>query len=179
MKANLQSSLLVLTLALGACTVPAPPPPAPAPVVQVARPAPPPVAQPLDWQSAPLADGHWQLDTAHNPAQARFAAPSQQVTVQCSADRRYLQITLHASHHVPLTPTLAITTSRSQRVLDASPLEGSRLLVNLPAGDKLLDAIAFSRGRWMVEVPGLAPLILPATPEFGRVVDDCRQSGGQ
>ncbi|RVU03849.1 hypothetical protein EOE18_13365 [Novosphingobium umbonatum] len=179
MKANPQSSLLLLTLTLAACTVPPAAPPAPAPVVAAPRPAPPPVAQPLDWQSAPVAEGHWQLDTGHRPAQARFAAPSQQLTAQCSSDHRFVQITLHASHSAPLTPTLAITTSRGQRVLDASLLEGSRLLVNLPVGEKLLDAIAFSRGRWMVEVPGLAPLILPATPEFGRVVDDCRQSGGK
>ena len=50
----------------------------------------------------------------------------------------------------------------------------SLLAVDLPAHDSLLDAIAFSRGRFMIEVMGEAPLFLPAWPEISRVIDDCR-----
>jgi hypothetical protein len=42
------------------------------------------------------------------------------------------------------------------------------------ANDPLLDAIAFSRGRFTVEVPGLPMLVLPAWPEPARVIEDCR-----
>lgn len=41
--------------------------------------------------------------------------------------------------------------------------------------DRFLDAIAFSRGRFMVEARGIAPLYLPAWPEITRVVEDCRR----
>jgi hypothetical protein len=42
------------------------------------------------------------------------------------------------------------------------------------AGDGALDQIAFSRGRFAVEAPGLASLIVPAWPEVTRVIEDCR-----
>ena len=42
------------------------------------------------------------------------------------------------------------------------------------AYDPLLDAIAFSRGRFTVESESGAMLVLPAWPEPARVVEDCR-----
>lgn len=52
----------------------------------------------------------------------------------------------------------------------------SRLIpgATLPASDSFLDAIAFNRGRFMVEATGVAPLYLPSWPEVSRVVEDCR-----
>ena len=44
----------------------------------------------------------------------------------------------------------------------------------LAANDPLLDAIAFSRGRFVIEQPGRAPLVLPAWAEIERVIEDCR-----
>jgi len=38
----------------------------------------------------------------------------------------------------------------------------------------LLDAIAFSRGRFSVEAAGTARLVIPAWPEAARVVEACR-----
>lgn len=40
--------------------------------------------------------------------------------------------------------------------------------------DPLLDAMAFSRGRFAVEVQGLPTLYVPSWPEVSRVVEDCR-----
>ena len=40
--------------------------------------------------------------------------------------------------------------------------------------DPLLDAMAFSRGRFMVEMGGAQTLVLPAWSELGRVIEDCR-----
>lgn len=42
------------------------------------------------------------------------------------------------------------------------------------ADDAALDQIAFSRGRFAVEVPGLPPLVVPAWAEVARVIEDCR-----
>jgi len=44
----------------------------------------------------------------------------------------------------------------------------------LSARDPLLDAIAFSRGRFALEAAGLETLYLPAWPELSRVIEDCR-----
>lgn len=42
------------------------------------------------------------------------------------------------------------------------------------AGDAALDQIAFSRGRFAIETPGLPTLVLPSWPEVTRVIEDCR-----
>jgi hypothetical protein len=43
----------------------------------------------------------------------------------------------------------------------------------LQANDPLLDAIAFSRGRFMVTGGG-ATLAIPSWPEAARSIEDCR-----
>lgn len=42
------------------------------------------------------------------------------------------------------------------------------------ARDPQLDAIAFSRGHFVVSVPGTRDLVIPSWPEFSRVIEDCR-----
>ena len=42
-------------------------------------------------------------------------------------------------------------------------------------GDPMLDKLAYSRGRFVVEVTGLSPLKLPSFAEVARVIEDCRK----
>jgi hypothetical protein len=73
-----------------------------------------------------------------------------------------------------------ITTSAASRRLTAAP--ASTAAPNAPAifeiafavRDPLLDAMAFSRGRFMLEMGGAQTLVLPAWSEVGRVIEDCR-----
>jgi hypothetical protein len=44
----------------------------------------------------------------------------------------------------------------------------------LSANDRTLDQIAFSRGRFTIEVPGLPMLVMPSWAEPARVIEDCR-----
>ena len=44
----------------------------------------------------------------------------------------------------------------------------------LSPADTFLDKIAFSRGRFVIELAGHAELVIPIWPEFTRVVEDCR-----
>lgn len=44
----------------------------------------------------------------------------------------------------------------------------------LASNDPLLDAIAFSRGRIALELPGAQNIAIPVWSEIGRVVEDCR-----
>ena len=46
--------------------------------------------------------------------------------------------------------------------------------ITFAASDRQLDAMAFSRGRFMLEVSGLPTLVLPAWAEVGKVIEDCR-----
>ena len=45
----------------------------------------------------------------------------------------------------------------------------------LPASDPLIDAMGYSRGRFIVETPGAPPLVIPAWAEVLRVAEDCRR----
>jgi hypothetical protein len=66
-----------------------------------------------------------------------------------------------------------ITATSTRGTLSAEP-ESGQLIARLPAGDPLIDAMAFSRGRFMVEAGTAAPLYLPSWPEISRVAEDCR-----
>jgi hypothetical protein len=72
---------------------------------------------------------------------------------------------------VPLT----VTTTGTRRMLTGSSDGAGGTQVSLAPNDALLDAIAFSRGRFMLEMPGAPTLYLPAWPELSRVIEDCRQ----
>ena len=68
---------------------------------------------------------------------------------------------------------MSITTTSITRALIAVPMDGG-VAVTLSARDPLLDAMAFSRGRFAVEVAGASPLYVPSWTEISRVIEDCR-----
>ena len=68
---------------------------------------------------------------------------------------------------------LTIRTSNLMRTLPATARpDGTAATIS--ANDPLLDAIAFSRGRFTIEQPGVAPLVLRPWAEVARVIEDCR-----
>ena len=71
---------------------------------------------------------------------------------------------------------MLIRTETQDRTLTATPVNAAAplLTVELSANDRLLDAIAFSKGRFAVETPGTNGLYAPAYPEITRVMEDCR-----
>ena len=166
-------------LALASC-VPKPepekapePPPQRAPqAVQRPVPAPPP---PPNWADAPLTPGSWTYRDAPSP-EARFgpAGGDPLFLVRCDPGRR--TVTLLRPGAGAGQPAMQVTTStnsvQTAGVLQTAPLAG--VAVSLPASNPLLDSMAFSRGRFMVAVPGLARLIIPAWPEPARVIEECR-----
>lgn len=169
MKANVP--LLFLILALSGCAAAPKPTPAPPPVVIVQpRPAPPP--PPVDWRDALRSPGtwHWQREGALSVA--RYGS---EFALSCDAASR--QITLRRSAvapaALPVTGPLTITTTSSKRLLSGIP-DSAAVIAQLPGNDPILDAMAFSRGRFMVETPNTAPLYLPSWSEISRVVEDCR-----
>ena len=68
-----------------------------------------------------------------------------------------------------------VWTSSATRNLPARfDAKAMRVSADLAANDPLLDAIAFSRGRIVVSMPGTAALVVPARPEAARAIEDCR-----
>lgn len=71
---------------------------------------------------------------------------------------------------------MTVTTTSQVRPLLSDPAISTDGWLTLPlrASDSLLDAMALSRGRFMLEAAGQVPLYLPAWAEISRVVEDCR-----
>lgn len=147
---------------------PAPPPPPPAPPPS---PSPSPQAG-LDWREAPITPGDWSWSTEGDQSVARFAGG--ELVLRC--DRAAGRVSLLRAGAAPAPQPITITTTSGERALPATPQSGSTpaLVVTLGPGDPALDAMAFSRGRFAVEAPGLAPLYVPSWPEISRVTEDCR-----
>jgi hypothetical protein len=152
--------------------------PPPAPVAPPAAPAPPvpapaPPAEPrLSWRDAAITPGAWQWSEAGGVSAARFADGL--FEIRCERASGSIVLARRGTAAGPVAATIATTTQR--RTVIAQPYAGPPqvLAITLAAHDDLLDAMAFSRGRFAVEMAGVAPLYLPVWPEFSRVVEDCR-----
>jgi len=162
-------------IALGACVPnsvpPAPtPPPAPRPVPIPPPPPPPaPAPPPGDWQAGPLSPGHWIYSPSSSTPLATFESDRASLTVRCQQDRAiWLGVTGVRGN------ALVIRTSYGMRRLPADNTHLSEVVATLPVSDTLLDQMAFSRGRILVTVEGGPSLVVPAWPEIGRVIEDCR-----
>jgi hypothetical protein len=119
----------------------------------------------VDWRSVPVASGSWNWRAIPGGSEAVFAdGRGPQFALRCTVASRRVSLTrTGAINGAPLV----VRTSSGDRTLP--------WIANLPATDPLLDAIAFSRGRFVVEVAGAPRLVLPAWPEAARAVEDCRK----
>lgn len=184
MKINHALGVSLFVLLLGACSAPTvvpPPVPVPAPGPVAAPPAPPP-PPPLaassfkDWRDTPQTQGDWSFEPRPQGGVARFVQPAGTLlALTCNRAARTVTLSRTGIADAPLPMT--VLTSSETRPLSANPASGAPLPtldVILPARDSLLDAMAFSRGRFVVEVNGLPTLALPAWAEIGRVIEDCR-----
>ena len=117
--------------------------------------------------------GSWTHTITTVGSQASFADASRQplLSFRCTRATRRFSIDVRSA----AAPSLLLWTTTASRNLAAvhNPATGL-LTAELPVWDNLLDAVAFSRGRFSVTVSGGSPLILPAWPEAARAIDDCR-----
>ena len=161
-------------LALGACvprsTPPAPapaptPPPAPLPPPPAPRPVPP----PTDWATGPLSPGDWSYRPSSSTPLAIFQSEALSFAIRCQQGRAiWLGVTGAQGD------ALVIRTSYGMRRLPAERVHLNEMLAQLPVSDPLLEQMAFSRGRFLVTIEGGPSLVVPAWPEVGRVIEDCR-----
>lgn len=152
---------------LASCVAPTPPPapaPEPAPL-----PPPPPQAPPVAWEDAPLSPGTWLYRAGVASFGPAGAAPS--ATLVCDAASRTVTL---AVAHVGAGEAIDVTTSYGKRRLPAIAGAGN-MTARLAANDGLLDWMAYSRGRFRIDVAGAGPLTLPAWPEIARTIEDCRK----
>ena len=176
-------SLLALAL-LGSCVAtpvpaPAPPRPIPIPVPAPTRPMPAPSPAPplADWRDWPLTAGTWAYRQDARGSIALFgrAGGEADFTLRCDRQRGQIYVSRRGDP-AAAAMALRIRTSSRLKALNALPTGGEQAYFAAQIGvrDPLLDAIGFSRGRFVVEGTGVPALAIPAWPEVLRVVEDCR-----
>lgn len=170
-------SLLPLApiLVLASCVAPPREAPVPQPAPEPApAPAPAPPPPSADWRDRALTPGGWRYVQEGANSSAVFGQPGAQplVTIRCETTaRRVLFILLGARAAGQVTVRTSFGTANwpIQAPSATGPFIAARA-----ASDPVLDQIAFSRGRFVLEVAGAAPLVLPTWAEIARVVEDCR-----
>jgi hypothetical protein len=118
--------------------------------------------------------GRWTFTPTALGGDAVFAdvAGRAQLTLRCTRAARRVSLLKPAAAAVP---SVTIWTSSARRTVPVSfnPAIAS-LSTEFAATDPLLDALAFSRGRFAINVAGAPSLVLPSWPEVSRVVEECR-----
>lgn len=117
--------------------------------------------------------GSWSYATTAIGSEASFidASGAPQLSLRCVRANRSLVLSVRG---VPAT-SLSIWTSALSRSVPATyDAASGRVSASLAANDRLLDEIAFSRGRFSFAVAGLSPVVVPARPEAARAIEDCR-----
>ena len=146
--------------------------------------APPPPAQPAlgpDWRDWPLTPGTWRYTPASpgGSTVATFGTAQDLPRLRLICDPRARQIVI-ALPGATGTANLDVRTTSTSRTVAATARSSAdewppvSLETRLGAADPLLDAMAFSRGRFTIGQPGRPPLVVPAYAEIGRVIEDCR-----
>ena len=131
-------------------------------------------ASQIDFSVATPLAGNWIYAATTDGSEASFLDSSarSQLFIRCTRASRLVTIARPATAAAPF---LNIWTSSQTRNLPASYNPATyRLSASLTAYDSLLDAIAFSRGRFVVSVSNTTALIVPAWEEPARVIEDCR-----
>ena len=169
----LRLSTLSLLLGVGACVAP---PRAPAPV-DLPRPTPTlalPTPAPVDWQDWPRTPGTWTYQRDARGSRALFGTVGQdaRAVLRCDRAERRLFLSRSGAATTPFT----IRTTSTTRSIAAQPTGGTPPYVAtaFALNDPLLDAMAFSRGRFVIEQAGTPALVLTPYAEIGRVIEDCR-----
>lgn len=150
--------------------------PAPAPAF---KPAPPPAAPPAyrgDWRDWPLTPGNWVYRQDARGSIALFGVPGADAEFTIRCDRIAGQIYISRKGAAPGNAPVTFRTSSSLRTLAMQPTGATPayMALTLFPRDPLLDAIGYSRGRFVVEQATLPTLVIPAWAETLRVSEDCR-----
>jgi hypothetical protein len=148
--------------------------PAPRQVPPRAAPAPAPASAPapLEWQYRPATPGNWTYRQEGQGSAALFTSPAAGPLLTLRCDPAAGRISLLRAGAGQAAMTLRTSYGAVNWPAAASP---SGTIATRAASDAALDQIAYSRGRFAVEVQGLDTLIIPAWAEVGRVIEDCRR----
>ena len=164
-----RSIVIVLSLSAAACVAPRTPAPPPAPVATPSpspAPTPSPAATYDSWMDVPQTPGDWSYSQTASGSAARFggAQSEGQLALVCTPASRTIALVRYGTFNADAPMTVRTETATRTVAAARAPEEGGLRAV-LPAQDPLLDAMAFSKGRFAIEAPGAPALYLPSWPE--------------
>ena len=160
----------------GGQVTPAPRPvqPAPQPQPQPA-PAPPAGTWQTDWTYWPVTPGDWVYRQDERGSIALFGPLGQNALVSLRCDRAQGALFLSRQGQANGGTTITLRASQGLETFTATQAGDSPYIAAAIApANPMLDKLAYSRGRFVVESPGLPPLKLPSWAEVSRVIEDCR-----
>jgi hypothetical protein len=165
---------VVLLAALSGCVAPptrtVDPRPAPRPTMT------PPVAaaQPAPIVEGAVSLGIWTYGTDARGTRALFGQANRDASLVIRCDRAARRIYLSVPGVAPGTLTLRATSTVKAVAARPTGSTQAHVAVELDPADPILDALAFSRGRFTIALD-TRQTVVPAWPEFTRVVEDCRR----
>jgi hypothetical protein len=172
------AALFTLTTCAAPQALPPPPPPPPPvnntvllpPVVKT-----PEIVQPTGhWTDWPMEAGAWSYTRDDRGSIARYGVAGRDALVMLRCDRQRARI--YFSRAARETGSMMVRTSSVSKAVPvgASSAQPPYVASELAVNDTVLDAMAFSRGRIALELPGTQNIAIPVWSEIGRVVEDCR-----
>jgi hypothetical protein len=168
-------------LALAACNsrpeVQAPPPRPALPAV-APTPAPVAVSSGTNWQDWPTTAGDWAYRRDERGSVALFGMTGADADLLIRCDRTARKVYLSRkgqfgdgeSGRMTLRATTGLQTYSVANSSGTPPY----ISAEIATSDPHLDALAFSRGKFLVSVKGGPDLVIPSWAEVSRVVEDCR-----
>jgi len=123
----------------------------------------------------PVTPGDWRWSMEAGQSVARYAGGL--LVLRCDMAARTVTLSRpggggSAAGAVPFTVLTSSTTR--QLAATARPGPPPDVAVSFSGSDRILDAMAFSRGRFAIETAGMPTLYVPSWPEVSRVIEDCR-----
>jgi hypothetical protein len=149
------------------------PQPVPQPTVQ---PQPTTTVYHTDWTYWPVTPGDWVYRRDERGSIALFGPLGQDAlaTLRCDTSRQMLYFS--RAGQVSGTTQMTLRASQGLQNYIAGQVPGTPYVAAaIQPSDAMLDKLAYSRGRFVVEVAGLPPLKLPSWAEVARVIEDCRK----
>ena len=167
---------------MAGCSTPKPEPKPTTPSTRPTPPPPPPTTPPpaaTSWEDWPYTPGNWSYRNEGQSSVASFGVSPQapQFSIRCDKAARRILLSRPGFLEPGKSANMVIraTTGSAQYPLANAGGQPAQVAATLSPLDQILDKVAFSRGRFVVDVAGApSPLVIPTWPEFARVVEDCR-----
>ncbi len=181
---KLRLSIALPALAVACCVPkspdPVPPPPPPtasvAPVAAAPAASRPVAVQSDVWLDQPQTTGDWSYTDGASLSYATFgqAGEPARFGIECAKPSRTVRLVRGGT--APSATTMRILTETTNGAIAVMPSPDGRPLISgtVPATDTVLEAMAFTKGRFAIETGGLPTLYVPSWPEVTRVIEDCR-----